>query len=163
MLVVPRCCAADRFRRSTGFSLLQVVAAVAILGVLSVIAVPGFQQYLERARQTQALAELGEIDIAINEFATARAGQLPADLAAIGFAGAVDPWGGTWVYENLALGGAPRTDQDGAPINTDYDLYSAGSDGTTALSLVAPGSDDDIVRASDGGFIGVVADYTRLD
>jgi general secretion pathway protein G len=148
---------------AAGFTLLQLVAVVAILGVLAVIAVPGFQGYLERARQTQALAELGEIEIAINEFSTAQGGQLPVNLAAVGLAGAVDPWGSNWVYVNLTLGGSPRTDQDGAPINNAYDLYSPGPDGSTALSLVASASEDDIVRASDGGFVGFVSDYTRLD
>jgi general secretion pathway protein G len=150
-------------RRNAGFSIFQLVAAIAILGVLSAIAIPGFQGYLERARQTQALAELGEIEIAISEFSTSQAGQLPANLAAIGYAGAVDPWGNNWVYVNLTLGGSPRTDQSGVAVNTTYDLYSAGPDGSTALSLTAGQSEDDIIRASDGGFIGVVEHYTRLD
>ena len=150
-------------RLETGFSILQLLAAIVILGVLSVIAIPGFQGYLERARQTQALAELGEIEIAISEFSTNQAGQLPASLAAAGVTGAVDPWGNNWVYVNLTLGGSPRTDQGGVPVNTTYDLYSAGPDGSTALSLTAGDSEDDIIRANDGGFIGMVEDYTRLD
>jgi general secretion pathway protein G len=131
--------------------------------VLAAIAVPGFQVYLERARETRAVAELGELEIAISEFAAATTGQLPANLAAVGYGGVTDPWGGNWVYVNLTLGGAPRTDQDGTQVNTTYDLYSNGADGATALSLVNADSDDDIIRASDGGFMGVVADYTRLD
>jgi general secretion pathway protein G len=155
--------AAVAVRLEAGFSLLQLVAAIAILGVLSMIAIPGFQGYLERARQTQALADLGEMEIAIGEFSTNQAGQLPASLAAAGFPGAVDPWGNAWVYVNLTLGGSPRTDQSGVAVNTTYDLYSAGPDGLTALSLTAGESEDDIVRANDGGYIGVVEDYTRLD
>ncbi len=158
-----RCSASVACRRAAGFSILQLVAAVAILGTLTVIAIPSFTGYIERARQTQALAELGEIEIAINEFSTNQAGQLPANLAAAGFPGAVDPWGNNWVYVNLTLGGSPRTDQSGTAVNTTYDLYSAGPDGATALSLIAGESEDDIIRASDGGFIGVVEDYTRLD
>lgn len=143
-----------------GVTLLQLVAVVAILGVLTVIAVPGFQGYLQRAQEARAIAELGEIEIAINEFATANVGQFPADLAAIGFDGATDPWGGNWVYVNLTLGGAPRTDQNGVPVNTTYDLYSAGPDGATALSLSEADSQDDVVRASDGGYVGCAVDYT---
>ena len=163
MLVGSRPNSATACRGADGFTILQLLATMAIVGILAVIAVPGFQVYLERARQTRALAELGEIEISISEFSTAQTGQLPVDLAAIGLAGAVDPWGNNWVYVNLTLGGAPRTDQDGVPVNATYDLYSAGPDGSTALSLVAGASEDDIIRASDGGFVGVVADYTRLD
>ncbi len=147
----------------SGFTILQLLAALAILGILSAIALPGFQVYLERARQTQALGELGGIEILINEFSTAQGGNLPADLAALGLAGALDPWGSNYVYVNLTLGGAPRVDQNGDPVNTTYDLYSPGPDGATALSLVAGASEDDIIRASDGGFVGLVTDYTRLD
>lgn len=164
MLVGGRALAADVAGSSqAGFSILQLIAAIAILGVLTVIAIPGFQGYIERARLTQALAELGEMEIAINEFSTNQVGQLPGDLAAAGFPAAVDPWGNNWVYVNLLLGGSPRTDQSGTPVNTNYDLYSAGPDGATALSLTAGESEDDIIRASDGGFIGVVEEYTRLD
>jgi len=161
MLVVPQIEFAAARGSLAGYSILQLVAAIAIVGVLSAIAVPGFQIYIERARQSQALGELGEIEIAINEFSMAQTGQLPADLAAIGMAGATDPWGSNWVYVNLTLGGAPRVDQNGVAINTTYDLYSPGPDQASALSLQASESDDDVIRANDGGFFGVVADYTR--
>lgn len=163
MLVAFSSSHAIRNNAAAGFTILQLLAAIAILGVLAATAVPGFQVYLERARQARAIAELGELEIAINEFSAAATGQLPVNLAAVGYGGATDPWGNNWVYVNLTLGGSPRTDQDGAPVNTTYDLYSNGPDGVSALSLVDGNSSDDIVRASDGGFTGVVEDYTRLD
>ena len=150
-------------KAAAGFTLLELMAAIAILGALAAVAIPAFQGYVERARQTRALAELGEIEIAINEFSTAATGQLPADLAAVGYGGATDPWGGNWVYVNLTLGGAPRTDQNGDPVNTTYDLYSPGPDGASATSLVNSASEDDVIRGNDGGFIGFVMDYARLD
>jgi len=149
--------------RRTGFTLLELLAAMSILAVLVAFAVPGYWMYLERARQSRAVAELGEIQIVISEFSTANDGRLPADLAELGLDGRIDPWGNAWIYVNLSLGGAPRTDQNGEPVNLDYDLYSRGADGATALSLTIAASEDDILRASDGGFVGVVDDYTRLD
>ena len=41
------------------------------------------------------------------------------------------------------------------PINSSFDLYSMGKDGETRPPLDNPRSKDDIVRAKDGGFIGL--------
>jgi len=146
-----------------GFTIIQLIACVAILGILAAFAVPGYQIFIERARCARAIAQISEIQIAISKFAAANSGQLPTDLAAIGLSGAQDPWGNSIVYVNLALGGAPRVGQDGSAVNVNYDLYSAGRDGATSLSLVDDASIDDILRASDGGFVGVVSEYSRLE
>jgi len=45
------------------------------------------------------------------------------------------------------------------PINSDYDLYSKGPDGLSLKPLTAAPSRDDIVRANNGSFIGIAADY----
>jgi general secretion pathway protein G len=145
-----------------GFTLVQMLVVVTIVGVLSSITVPSYRAYVERARNTQAVGDIGDIEIAINRFATTT-GNLPPDLAAIGAAARLDPWGNAYRYVNFAGGGMPRTDQAGLPVNDDYDLYSLGMDGATAASLMDDASRDDIVRASNGGFYGLVPDYSRLD
>ncbi len=45
------------------------------------------------------------------------------------------------------------------PINSTYDLYSMGKDGKTVVALTAKASRDDVVRANDGGFIGLAVKY----
>jgi general secretion pathway protein G len=45
------------------------------------------------------------------------------------------------------------------PINSDFDFYSMGKDGRTTAPLTAAQSQDDVIRASDGGFIGLGKDY----
>jgi hypothetical protein len=45
------------------------------------------------------------------------------------------------------------------PLNSDYDLYSMGPDGQSQTPLTAKASRDDIIRANNGGFIGVVEDH----
>jgi general secretion pathway protein G len=45
------------------------------------------------------------------------------------------------------------------PINTTYDLYSKGKDGDSSPPLTARASQDDVVRANDGGFIGLGSRY----
>ena len=45
------------------------------------------------------------------------------------------------------------------PLNSEYDLYSKGKDGASAPALTAAASKDDIVRANDGGFVGLAINY----
>ena len=52
-----------------------------------------------------------------------------------------------------------RKDKNLVPVNTDYDLYSMGEDGRSVGPFTAKASRDDIVRANDGGFVGLAADY----
>jgi general secretion pathway protein G len=45
------------------------------------------------------------------------------------------------------------------PINTEFDLYSAGKDGDTRPPLNARPSRDDVVVARDGSFIGLAQEF----
>ena len=55
--------------------------------------------------------------------------------------------------------GQARKDRALVPINSDFDLFSTGRDGQSMGPLTAPSSQDDIVRASDGAFVGLGRDY----
>jgi general secretion pathway protein G len=52
-----------------------------------------------------------------------------------------------------------RKDRFLHPLNMDYDLYSMGEDGKSSAPLTAKASHDDIIRANDGQYIGVAANY----
>jgi general secretion pathway protein G len=151
-----------RLLAQRGVTLLQLLTVVAIIGVLGTLAVPSYSDYIERSRVSRALGLLGEIEIAIRRFQVSYDGDLPDSLVEIGFDDRLDPWGNAYRYVNIVDGGSPRTDHTASPINSDYDLFSIGPDGETANALTADESADDIVRANDGGFFGVVADYSRL-
>jgi general secretion pathway protein G len=75
----------------------------------------------------------------------------------------LDPWGNEYQYLNIrAAGGGVggfRKDGNLNPLNTDFDLYSMGADGSSAGPLSAKKSRDDIVRANNGAFIGLGEDY----
>lgn len=45
------------------------------------------------------------------------------------------------------------------PLNSDYDLFSLGPDGRTAVSLGQPMARDDVIRANNGGFFGTASEY----
>jgi general secretion pathway protein G len=44
-------------------------------------------------------------------------------------------------------------------VSTDFDLYSMGKDGKSVAPFTAQASQDDVVRANDGAFVGLVANY----
>ena len=45
------------------------------------------------------------------------------------------------------------------PVNSDYDLFSLGPDGRTAVSLGSQLGKDDILRANNGGYLGPASAY----
>lgn len=144
-----------------GFTLVEIVIVIAIAGILVWIGVPVVQGYMDRARVAQAVTEIGDMSTKIRAQIRSK-GALPDSLDAAGFGGRADPWGHPYQYLNLFTSkgnGVARKDKKLAPLNSDFDLYSVGADGDTAASLVNAKSRDDVVRARDGGFIGLASDF----
>lgn len=147
--------------REAGLSLLELMLVVGLVGILSAIAVPSYTAYQDRARVAQAVRDIGEIQQRIERFRTAQM-RLPDDLADVGRDGLRDPWGNAYEYYDYDSGVTPdpsRRDRNLRPLNTDYDLYSKGKDGASDKLLSRPASDDDVIRALDGSFIGRGQDF----
>lgn len=133
----------------------------AVAGLIAAIAIPSYTSYVQRARLSVAIADITRIALAIQKYDVQNAA-LPPDLAAVGCGNMLDPWGQHYFYlsfEGLKGHGGQRKDKNLVPINTFYDLYSAGPDGKTKGPLTARDSRDDIIRANDGVFIGPASDY----
>lgn len=148
-------------QRNPGFTLLELMLAVALISMLMVIAIPGYTSYVDRARVGATIADLGAISLDIDKFRLANNGELPDSLADANADWRTDPWGNS--YEYLVLGGngngGARKDKNLNPINSDYDLYSRGKDGLTVSSLVPKKSHDDVIRATNGQFFGLAVDF----
>jgi general secretion pathway protein G len=181
---------------SRGFTLLELLIVIAIMGILASIATPVYIKYVNQARVTICINEIRQIEQEIDLFRDAN-GRLPDCLDELPGGNRVDPWGTPYQYLNYEAteketggGGGSEKEKGGGgsekekkvdsdcssnsdgggkekqrkdrflhPLNTDYDLYSMGADGKTSAPLTAKASHDDIIRANDGQYIGVAANF----
>ena len=147
-----------------GFSLLDVLIAMAVLAIVSSIAAPIYSQFADDANDTAAASEIMQIQLAIDRF-NSQTFTYPDSLDELPEVPAQDPWGNAYVYLRIDGNGTPglrgrqRKDKNLNPLNTDFDLYSTGKDGATRLPLTAPPSHDDIIRAGNGSFVGRGEDH----
>ena len=143
-----------------GFTLVELLTVIAILGTLSSIAVPAYSRYVEKARITTCIAEIRMLEKGIFAY-EGKNGNLPNNLNNLGLGNVLDPWGNPYQY--LVVAGTPigklRKDRFLVPLNSDFDLYSMGQDGNTLPPLTAHASHDDIIRANDGGYVGLASEY----
>jgi general secretion pathway protein G len=139
--------------------LLELVAALAGIMILATIAVPAYNGYVTRARVGRAVGDIGTISLQLYRWQLSTR-SFPLTLAEAGI-DATDPWGRPYQYLRVtgANRGALRKDRNLVPINTDFDLYSMGPDGASAIPLTVAASQDDVVRANNGSFIGLAKDY----
>lgn len=137
----------------------MMIVAV-IMGVLAALAIPNYSRVRERAFIARTIGDIKALSQDLMDYHMGR-GTYPASLAEIGRGGMTDPWGNPYQYLRVTGSnrGALRKDRFLVPINSDFDLYSMGPDGETVLALTAKAARDDIIRANDGGYVGVAEGY----
>jgi general secretion pathway protein G len=147
-------------RRSRGFTLVEVLTVVALIGVLAAVTYPFYSNYRSKILVRQAVVDLIAMSTSIGNYWN-DGHAFPASLADVGLSGKLDPWGRPYVYYNVAANGIGHARKDHAlnPLNTDFDLYSLGPDGKTKPQITQRDSVDDIIRGSNGAFYGVAADF----
>jgi general secretion pathway protein G len=116
-----------------GFTLIELMVVVVILGILATMVVPKVMSKPEQARRTKAKVDIGSIQTALNLF-KADTGRFPTTAeglqalvtnpgikgyASDGYLERVpnDPWGNKYIYISPGVHGK------------DYDLKSCGKDG----------------------------------
>ena len=188
-------------KSSKGYSLIELMTVVVIVGLLGSFAIPKYEGYVDKARTARCIAEIYYFEKEIDVYYIANE-KYPNSLDDLGrsISNITDPWGNPYQYLLIAgtkfasnggsggksfawappsggdgssgsswffgtayaaAGGSvkPRKDRFLVPINSDYDLYSMGPDGKTNEPLTNPVSKDDIIRASDGAYVGVAENF----
>jgi general secretion pathway protein G len=153
-----------RFNRNgcnRGFTLIEVFIVIAIIGTLSAIALPNYIRYRYEALIMVGITDIRMIEKQVSLFVFDNDGQLPDSLNELTTIGTInDPWGNPYQYLKIDGGKPPglRKNMSDNPVNTDYDLYSLGADGLSKPQFKFKTSRDDVVRAYDGSYVGLVSE-----
>lgn len=100
--------------KQQGFTLIELMIVVAVIGVLAAVAVPTYQSYIAKSETASALATLTALKTPI-ETTTLETGTFPADLSAAG------------VSISYALGNIALVDQSGGAGTIEIEFRSGDS------------------------------------
>ena len=187
----------DRKIGVRGFTFIEIMIVIAIIGTLSAIAAPNYLKYRNKGKIALAMTDIRIIEKEIMCY-WIDTGELPDSLSDLPNGNITDPWGNPYQYlkiDGLTAGivdnpsGSTPTSEDNpsdshptaqdnpsdsvnhgvlgqmrrdhflVPVNTDFDLYSLGKDGRSQSPFTAAASQDDIVRANNGLYVGLVSEY----
>jgi len=162
-LLAPVLRSAPRLKRGQGYTLLELMFALIVVGLLAAIAVPSYARILEQQKIQQGERDLRLLGLRIENYRTQH-GVPPDSLNQLNMTLPRDPWGHDYQFLNFSsnipgINGMIRKDHNLHPLNSEFDLYSMGADGSSMPPLTAQVSRDDIVWARDGGFVGLAADF----
>ncbi|NQD37031.1 pilin [Permianibacter sp. IMCC34836] len=102
-----------------GFTLIELMIVVAIIGILAAVALPAYQDYLKRSKVSEVAAAAGACKISVAEFFAANPNTVPSSANAAGCS--TDSAGVSQYVEQIAVSGNVITVEI---QNIDPDLYN---------------------------------------
>ena len=136
------------------------MVVVLLIGILTALAMPYYGNWRNRVNTVQATSDIIGNEAIVEIYVVANK-TLPSSWADIPAARTIDPWGRPYVYYNIEANGKGGARKDHAlnPLNTDYDMYSVGPDGVSKAQITQTDSLDDVIRASNGGYVGIASGF----
>lgn len=116
-------------KKYQGFTLIELMIVIAILGILVAIALPAYQDYTVRARVSEAVAQTAPAKLAVAETASSQ-GIYASQVSTAAAAGFTFPANGTDYVQSISI-------QNGRIITTTKDT---GAD-TAPILTFAPSQD----------------------
>ena len=139
----------NRMKGTQGFTLIELMIVVAIIGILAAIAIPNFMTYQAKARQSEAKVGLGGIfTSAVSYFAENNTYDVAAN--AIGYAPAGSPkysfaYGGTGTTATINVGSTSGQATNACPLGN----WTTGTPSVT-LAKTAAGFSAGAIGQIDG-------------
>ena len=135
-----------------GFTLVELIMVIALIGILATMSLPLYNQYKENAKTAAAIADIGVLSNEVSAFILDRNYSRPLNLSEIGRGNLLDPWKNPYEYRATGV----LTDEFGVVLlnENSFDLFSKGKDGNTADVGGVPVTKDDIARMNDGTYVG---------
>ncbi len=132
-----------------GFTLLELLIVVAIIGIIAAIAIPNLLNAMDRGKQKRTMADLRSIATAIETYAVENS-FYPTASSPVSLAGALEPsYINTLPFED---GWGRAYTVDSVPL--DYTIWSGGSDGGALNFVGGPtNSITDSIVFSNGIFV----------
>ncbi len=118
-----------------GFTLIELMIVVAIVGILAAIALPAYQDFVVRSKMSEGTAALAACKTSTQDFISSHSGTTPTDSAQAGCSTSSTQFvnGGVTV----SGGGAPGTNSSLVVITTQTGSTSGGAAGDCSLTLIS--------------------------